>query len=163
MERIEKRMEKMERFMKPSSTHSAGLKLVPSGRGEGVKKNPQPSPERLGILPASTLHSLILEDLLVKPIQTRFSDFPDLNLPSHPELVLRAVASLLRHSSRNLRDRDHSGGSVLDSPPDDGSRGSLRLDTTQQSYLLFKRFEKICQGIGDCFWDPLDSLKKFHA
>ena len=33
------------------------------GRGEGFKKNPQPSHGRLGILPACTLHSLILEDL----------------------------------------------------------------------------------------------------
>ena len=42
------------------------------GRGEGFKKNPQPPYRRLGILPAFTLHSLILEDLFVKDIQAGF-------------------------------------------------------------------------------------------
>jgi hypothetical protein len=42
------------------------------GGGEGFKKNPQPSHGRLGILPADTLHSLILEDLSVKNIQAGF-------------------------------------------------------------------------------------------
>jgi len=42
------------------------------GWGEGFKKNPQPSHGRLGILPADTLHSLILEDLFVKNIQAGF-------------------------------------------------------------------------------------------
>jgi hypothetical protein len=37
-----------------------------------IKKNPQPSPERLGILPACTLHSLILEDFFVKNSQAGF-------------------------------------------------------------------------------------------
>ena len=44
------------------------------GWGEGFKKNPQLSHGRLGILPADTLHSLILEDHFVKNIQGRFSD-----------------------------------------------------------------------------------------
>ena len=61
--------------------------LPATGGEKGSEKNPQSSPERLGILIAGTLHSLILEDLIVKDIQTRFSDFPDLNLPSHPELA----------------------------------------------------------------------------
>jgi hypothetical protein len=41
-------------------------------RGEGSKKNPQPSHGRLGILPACTLHSPFLEDLSVKDIQAGF-------------------------------------------------------------------------------------------
>ena len=40
--------------------------------GEGFKKNPQPSQKDWGFLPADTLHSLILEDLSVKPIQAGF-------------------------------------------------------------------------------------------
>jgi hypothetical protein len=40
---------------KPQITLGSGLK-------EGSKKNPQPPFRRLGILPACTLHSLILED-----------------------------------------------------------------------------------------------------
>ena len=58
-----------------------------SAAGEKGPKKTQPPLGRLGILPASTLHSLILEDLLVKSIQTRFSDSPDLNSPSHPEPI----------------------------------------------------------------------------
>ena len=56
-------------------------------RGEGPKKNPQPSHRRLGILPACTLHSLILEDLSVKNIQAGFLTLPPSQRPSHPELV----------------------------------------------------------------------------
>ena len=41
-------------------------------REEGLKKNPQPSHGRLGILPAFTLHSLILEDHGVKNIRQVF-------------------------------------------------------------------------------------------
>ena len=59
------------------------------GRGEGFKKNPQPSHGRLGILPADTLHSLILEDLFVKNIQAGFLTLPTLTrLPIlSPEFV----------------------------------------------------------------------------
>jgi len=59
------------------------------GRGEGSKKNPQPSLGRLGILPACTLHSLFLEDLSVKDIQAGFLTLPTLTrlpIPS-PEFV----------------------------------------------------------------------------
>lgn len=38
--------------------------------------------EDRGFLPASTLHSLNLEDSYVKRIRARFSDSPDLNSPS---------------------------------------------------------------------------------
>ena len=56
-----------------------------SGWGEGFKKNPQPSHGRLGILPADTLHSLILEDLSVKNIQAGFLTLPTLTrLPILP-------------------------------------------------------------------------------
>ncbi len=41
-------------------------------QGRRGKKNPRPSFGRLGILPAYTLHSLILEDLSVKNIQAGF-------------------------------------------------------------------------------------------
>ena len=41
------------------------------GWAQTIKK-PQPSPERLGFIPASTLHSLILEDFFVKNIQAGF-------------------------------------------------------------------------------------------
>jgi hypothetical protein len=59
------------------------------GGGEGSKKNPQPSHGRLGILPACTLHSLILEDLSVKDIQAGFLTLPTLTrLPIlSPEFV----------------------------------------------------------------------------
>ena len=53
------------------------------GGGEGFKKNPQPSHRRLGILPAFTLHSLILEDLFVKDIQAGFLTLPPFQQPSH--------------------------------------------------------------------------------
>jgi hypothetical protein len=46
--------------------------ILRAGGGEGFKKNPQPPYRRLGILPAFTLHSLILEDLFVKDIQAGF-------------------------------------------------------------------------------------------
>jgi hypothetical protein len=62
--------------------------------GEGFKKNPQPSHRRLGILPACTLHSLILEDLFVKNIQAGFLTLPTLTrlptLPLRPFDELRA-------------------------------------------------------------------------
>jgi len=41
------------------------------GRGKGSKKNPD-SAWKTGVLPARTLHSLILEDLFVKHIQAGF-------------------------------------------------------------------------------------------
>ena len=53
--------------------------------GEGFKKNPQPSQKDWGFLPADTLHSLILEDLSVKPIQAGFLTLPTLTrLPTLP-------------------------------------------------------------------------------
>ena len=155
--------------METSSTQPVGLKWYwptclprprlgpgPAGRGEGSKKNPQPSPERLGILPASTLHSLSLEDLLVKSIQTRFSDSPDLNSPSHRLTLRQAQGSGLRAVAFTLRHlfRSHGIGITAAGPSptfsvERRSRGSLRPDTTQQNYLLFKRFEEICQEIRD--------------
>jgi hypothetical protein len=60
-------------------------------RGEGFKKNPQPSYWRLGILPACTLHSLILEDLFVKNIQAGFLTLP--TLTRLPILPLRQAQS----------------------------------------------------------------------
>jgi hypothetical protein len=67
---------------------------------KGLKKIPGLLSERLGILPASTLHSLILEDFSVKDIQTRFSDSPGLNSPSRPESDEGQWLFLLRHLPR---------------------------------------------------------------
>jgi hypothetical protein len=86
------------------------------GWGEGFKKNPQPSSRRLGILPALTLHSLFLEDLSVKDIQTRFSDSPALSaaFPSLDNLM--TVATHLLKGFPFRKGRDYSGGSVPDFP-----------------------------------------------
>lgn len=74
---------------------------------------------RPGILPACTLHSLILEDLAMKYIQAGFLTLPTLTrLPTlRPFDKLRAqdsgffVKALIPHL---IRDRDYSGGSVPD-------------------------------------------------
>ena len=74
--------------MGPNLTLTTWFRLSPESRGiqgggEGSKKNPQPSHRRLGILPAFTLHSLILEDLSVKDIQAGFLTLPPFQQPSH--------------------------------------------------------------------------------
>ena len=53
-------------------------RLVCRRQGRRVQKKSPVLLGRLGILPAFTLHSLILEDFPVKDIQTRFSDSPAL-------------------------------------------------------------------------------------
>ena len=56
-----------------------------SVRGRKVQKKSPASAKRLGILPADTLHSLILEDLSVKNIQAGFLTLPTLTrLPTLP-------------------------------------------------------------------------------
>jgi hypothetical protein len=53
--------------------------------GKGSKKIPSLRFGRLGILPACTLHSLILEDFFVKKIQAGFLTLPTLTrLPIPP-------------------------------------------------------------------------------
>jgi hypothetical protein len=95
MKKIEEKIE-IKRFIQTSFPHSMGLRNfvnpepfeVQGGR-EGSKKNPQPPHGRLGILPACTLHSLILEDFFVKNIQAGFLTFPPFQQPSRLELVER--------------------------------------------------------------------------
>ena len=60
-ERRSEKTKKADDLMDTSPTHTMGLTgFWPRRR---VEKNPQPSRGRLGISPAHTLHSLILEDL----------------------------------------------------------------------------------------------------
>jgi hypothetical protein len=94
--RVKEKTKTEIRFMETSSTHPwvqtfvdlPDLRNGEARRGKGGRKKiPSLHSKDRGSLTASTLHSLILEDLVVKDIRARFSDFPDLNLPSHPEPV----------------------------------------------------------------------------
>ena len=118
-------MKKMKCFIKTSSPHQVGLKKFGltrgrppepndgSGRGEGFKKNPQPSHGRLGILPADTLHSLILEDLFVKNIQAGFLTLgssyflrlPILSLSKDSGFIARAHSKFRPRLQRRVRPR----------------------------------------------------------
>ena len=85
-------------FHKASSTHR-WVKNCFGRRGEGFKKNPQPSHGRLGILPACTLHSLILEDHFVKNIQAGFLTLGSSYFLRLPTLTFRRAVAYLQVSS----------------------------------------------------------------
>ncbi len=69
------------------------------GQGRRVQKNPQPSNGRLGILPADTLHSLILEDLFAKNIQAGFLTLGSSYFLRLPTLSLSKGSGSLQVSS----------------------------------------------------------------
>jgi len=95
---------------------------------KGSKKIPSLLHEDWGFYPLSTLHSLILEDLSVKDIQTRFSDSPALSA-AFPFLDnLMTVATNLLKGFPFRKGRDYSGGSVPDFSAHAESRGSLNPD-----------------------------------
>jgi hypothetical protein len=93
-------------------------------------KKPQPYLQRLGFLPASNLHSPILEDLFVKDIQAGF-----LTLGS--SYSLRLPTPILRHTQDSGQwliasfVPEYSGGSVSDFFFSwKKQRSSLHLDIT---------------------------------
>jgi hypothetical protein len=69
-------MKRKKRLMKTSSALERAYK--PLAEEKGPKKNPQPPHGRLGISPAYTLHSLILEDISVKNTRAGFLTLPTL-------------------------------------------------------------------------------------
>ena len=100
----------------PYVVHGGGLPAEANAsrrRGEGSKKNPQPSHGRLGILPACTLHSLVLEDFFVKNIQAGFLTLGSSYCLRLPTLILRQAQDEEQWLIASFVP-EYSGGSVPD-------------------------------------------------